>query len=764
MEGLSHKSIIYLILDYLQRNKLFRSLLSLETETQIELYKYSKEIKFFRNLIIEGQWEDAENFLQPLKLKKNFNHNAVVFELRRQKFLEMVDQNESYKTYVKALKDLEELCPKEEFNSLCYCLTISSLNEHPDYQKWSSQNGRFQAFENCKKHLCSVFTLQEDAKVNLESSLEELLQYSYNTLHRKASEMIQKELNKSISSSAQKKDQDYSQYESYKSRGKSFKSKYQKYPEDKSSSMMLIGLQEKEQMLMMSDPEVANENRNSFDDNNLDRDTSCLRTNQDDSQDQVSVHRDTSMINQIPSSHLDEVHSKLFRESMRKGSPIGVRTLERNQDTNMSKILSQSYPNNILDHEDQDLIQEEEEEETEGEISFSQEGINPSQLQASERSLNTQQKDDFIPQEDRMYNFQNNLYSESNLESENDLNPLGLVERGILTDSLPIRTGCFNGDYLAIGTNSQSLKICNIAKFMGDFGERPLSDQPDFLPKVETDESLEEIPVIFNQLNHHEGSIYCLDWTRCERLIASGSNDRKIKILVCPPLNELEEGEESDNLLELTLIGHQAIVRTLCFDPDNELSLVSGGEGDSSLKIWNTETGENILDLEGHSDGIFSIRPNFDGSFFASVGKDMLLKVWDLRQNKCAFSIDCSEFGETTCVSLNSEVHNIHSKIAAVSHTFGGISIWDLNMRKCVNDIKAHEKETRSVSFSYDGKYLASGGFDSTIQICDLLKECEIVQTLHHSNKVISVKWHSQQSILLSTSADKTAKIWSPSY
>ena len=81
-------------------------------------------------------------------------------------------------------------------------------------------------------------------------------------------------------------------------------------------------------------------------------------------------------------------------------------------------------------------------------------------------------------------------------------------------------------------------------------------------------------------------------------------------------------------------------------------------------------------------------------------------------------------------------------------------------MRKCVNDIKAHDKEARSVSFSYDGKFIASGGFDAKIKIMDMADEMNIVKTLDHSNKVISVRWHDAYPLLLSTSADKTARIW----
>lgn len=182
-------------------------------------------------------------------------------------------------------------------------------------------------------------------------------------------------------------------------------------------------------------------------------------------------------------------------------------------------------------------------------------------------------------------------------------------------------------------------------------------------------------------------------------------------------LNEIDEGDESDNLLELSLVGHQGIVRTLWFYPKNELNLISGGEVDPYIKLWDTETGENISNLKGHDNGVFSIKASYDGGFFTSVGKDKTIKVWDLKMKKWAFSLDCSSFEETTSISLSWESANVNSKIAAVSHTSGIISLWDLNMRKWVNDIKAHEKEARTVSFSYDGKYLASGGFDAQIKI-----------------------------------------------
>ena len=44
------------------------------------------------------------------------------------------------------------------------------------------------------------------------------------------------------------------------------------------------------------------------------------------------------------------------------------------------------------------------------------------------------------------------------------------------------------------------------------------------------------------------------------------------------------------------------------------------------------------------------------------------------------------------------------------------------------------------------------------------LEKVSVVKTLEHEDKVVSVKWHPYLPLLLSTSADKTARIWYPQY
>ena len=75
--------------------------------------------------------------------------------------------------------------------------------------------------------------------------------------------------------------------------------------------------------------------------------------------------------------------------------------------------------------------------------------------------------------------------------------------------------------------------------------------------------------------------------------MATGSNDKMIKILIAPNFENMQddENEQPKDVMELELVGHKAIVRTVCFNPVDPTILLSGGLLESSVKVWDTESG-----------------------------------------------------------------------------------------------------------------------------------------------------------------------------
>ncbi len=83
-----------------------------------------------------------------------------------------------------------------------------------------------------------------------------------------------------------------------------------------------------------------------------------------------------------------------------------------------------------------------------------------------------------------------------------------------------------------------------------------------------------------------------------------------------------------------------------------------------------------------------------------------------------------------------------------------------LSQGRLRKSLEGHNKSINSVSFSPDGKTLATGSYDKTIKLWNL-ETGKIIHTLiGHSDSVNSVSFSPDSKILATGSADKTIKLW----
>jgi F-box and WD-40 domain protein MET30 len=158
-------------------------------------------------------------------------------------------------------------------------------------------------------------------------------------------------------------------------------------------------------------------------------------------------------------------------------------------------------------------------------------------------------------------------------------------------------------------------------------------------------------------------------------------------------------------------LGHSDGV--LCCKFDNDKLLVTGSY-DTTIKIWNTETGVLVRTLTGHTMGVKSLV--FDDNKLISGGLDGTIKVWNMRSGENISTYTGHREGVLSV--------DIFNKIIVSGSADKTIKVWRVDTRTCYT-LRGHNDWVTSVKIHDKSGTLFSASDDSTIKLWDLeTNEC----------------------------------------
>lgn len=197
----------------------------------------------------------------------------------------------------------------------------------------------------------------------------------------------------------------------------------------------------------------------------------------------------------------------------------------------------------------------------------------------------------------------------------------------------------------------------------------------------------------------HNNGVMCLQFE--DNILATGSYDATIKIW------DTETGEELR-----TLRGHQSGIRCLQFD---DTKLISGSI-DRSLKVWNWRTGECISTYTGHLGGVIGL--HFDSNILASGSTDSTVKIWNF-EDKSTFLLR----GHTDWV--NAVRVDILSRTVFSASDDCTVKLWDLDSKNCIRTFSGHVGQVQQVvplprEFEFEEDHDADCDEDSNGSVVDV--------------------------------------------
>ncbi|MBP5976515.1 CHAT domain-containing protein, partial [Brasilonema sp. CT11] len=241
---------------------------------------------------------------------------------------------------------------------------------------------------------------------------------------------------------------------------------------------------------------------------------------------------------------------------------------------------------------------------------------------------------------------------------------------------------------------------------------------------------------VHNRLEGHGGLINSVVFSPDGKTIASGSDDKTVKIW------------NLNGQLLRTLNGHSGSVNSVVFSPDGKT--IASGSFDDTVRLWNLN-GQLLRIFKGHSNSVTSVVFSPDGKTIASASDDNTVRLWNLNGQLLRIFKGHS-------VLLTSVVFSPDGKTIASASVDKTVILWNLNGQELLS-FKGHSSYVTSVVFSPDGKTIASSSYDDTVILWNL--NGQLLRTLKgHSSYVTSVVFSPDGKTIASGSFDETVRLW----
>ncbi len=246
----------------------------------------------------------------------------------------------------------------------------------------------------------------------------------------------------------------------------------------------------------------------------------------------------------------------------------------------------------------------------------------------------------------------------------------------------------------------------------------------------------------------HNGAVIWIKFDRDEQKVVTASHDHTAKIW------EVVTGKL------LATLNHASIVNSAEFSPDGRLVVTASH--DHVAKIWEVETGKLSTTLR-HEDVVNYAEFSPDGQMVITASNDNTAKLWNISNEEPIATLS----GHGSAVT--------HAKFSSngqlVTISFDNtVRLWNTSTRQLLSTFHGHEG-LNYAEFNRDGDKVVTASLDKTARIWErnidnqkLLNTPKnprsIIILQGHEGRINSVNFSPKGHQILSTSEDKTARIW----
>jgi len=262
-------------------------------------------------------------------------------------------------------------------------------------------------------------------------------------------------------------------------------------------------------------------------------------------------------------------------------------------------------------------------------------------------------------------------------------------------------------------------------------------DRFGFTPSISLPKGAITIPLLSISTHHAASIALSPDGNQ----IISGSPDKSVRVWNAKTGQELRE-----------LQGHTDQVSSVAFSPDG--NRIISGSYDKSVRVWDAKTGEQLKKLQGHTSRVTSVAFSPDGNQIISGSYNKLVQVWNAKTDEQLKELQ----GHTNWVSSVAFSPD-GNQIVSGSYD-DSVWVWDAKTGKQLRKLQGHTHWVSSVAFSPDGNQIVSGSHDNSVRVWDAKTGEQLRELQGHTSGVTSVAFSPDGNQIVSGSNDTSVRIW----
>ena len=224
--------------------------------------------------------------------------------------------------------------------------------------------------------------------------------------------------------------------------------------------------------------------------------------------------------------------------------------------------------------------------------------------------------------------------------------------------------------------------------------------------------------------------------------IVSGINENTV--LVWNP-------RTGEDILELK--GHTGDVTSVAISADGT-RIVSGSK-DRTVRLWDAQSGKARRKLAWNTESVTGVAISGDGTRIVSAGGNDPIRVWDMRAKERSYGFDF-----IANMPMNVAINGDGTRIAISSLKDNVVRLWTVGSRQYQFELKGHKNVVTCLAFSADGTRIISGSADETVRVWDARTGKSQIELNGHTNSVLCVATSREGTCIVSSSKDKTILVW----